>query len=97
MLIVWLPDASVEKDELLKYISEHNLLAAFGVDDHIRNQVAQLVEFPFLGRKGRISDTFELVISQTPYIVVYRIFEQEIQILHIFHSSRDWPLKRRYH
>jgi toxin ParE1/3/4 len=93
VVIVWLPEASTEKDELLDYIAERNVLAALGVDDQMRRQVDQLVEFPFLGRKGRIPDTFELVISRTPYIVAYRLYKDEAQILHVFHERRDWPLK----
>lgn len=93
--IAWLAEASAEKDELLDYIAERSVLAALGVDEHIRQQVGQLAEFPFLGRKGRIADTFELVISRTPYIVVYRIHKDEARILHVFHERRDWPQPRR--
>lgn len=90
--IVWLAEASAEKDEILDYIAEHSVLAALGIDQHIFDQVSQLSEFPFLGRKGRIPDTFELVISSTPYIVAYRIHGDHVQILHVFHEKRDWPL-----
>ena len=93
MQIVWLYQASSEKDGLIDYIAEHNALAALGVDDHIRQQVSQLVDFPHLGRKGRIPDTFELVKSRTPYIVAYRLCQDEVQILHVFHKRRDWPLR----
>ncbi len=68
-LIVWLPEAIAEKkDDLLDYIAERNVLAALAIDAHIEQQVGQLVEFPFLGRKGRIANSFELVISSTPYL-----------------------------
>lgn len=89
--IVWLPEAIAEKDDLLDYIAEHNVLAALAVDAHIEQQVGQLVEFPFLGRKGRIADTFELVISRTPYLVAYQIQTAQVQILHVFHERRNWP------
>jgi plasmid stabilization system protein ParE len=86
--IVWLPEAIAEKDDILDYIAEHNVLAALAVDAH---QVGQLVKFPFLGRKGRITDTFELVISRTPYLVAYQIQAAQVQILHVFHERRNWP------
>jgi hypothetical protein len=35
----------------------------------MEQQVRQLIEFPFLGRKGRMTGSFELVISRTPYLV----------------------------
>jgi plasmid stabilization system protein ParE len=36
------------------------------------------------GRRG-------LVFSPLPYIVVYRVAEQAIEISRILHGSRDWP------
>ncbi len=89
--IVWLAEASEEKDDILNYIAERNVLAALGIDAHIKQQVGQLVEFPFLGRKGRIPDSLELVISRTPYLVAYQIHDTQIQILHVFHERRNWP------
>lgn len=91
--IVWLPEAITEKDEILDYLAERNILAALALDEHIERQVGQLVEFPELGRKGRIADSFELVVSRTPYLVAYRINGDQVQILHVFHERRDWPLK----
>lgn len=89
--IFWLPNASIEKDELLQYIEAYSVIAALGLDEQIDRQVAQLATFPFLGRKGRIANSFELVISRTPYIVAYQIIGGDIQILHIFHERRNWP------
>jgi toxin ParE1/3/4 len=91
--IVWLPEARSERAELIDYIAERNVLAAFSVDDRISRQVDLLTAFPRLGRTGRIPGTFELVISQTPYILAYRLHGDELQILHVFHERRDWPPK----
>lgn len=89
--IVWLLEAVEEKDDILDYIAEHNVLAALAIDAHIEQQVGQLIEFPLLGRKGRIAESFELVISGTPYIVAYQIQGAQVQILHVFHERRNWP------
>lgn len=44
------------------------------------------------GRTGRVSDTRELVIAGTPYVVAYRITHQsEVQILAVLHGKRRWP------
>lgn len=53
--------------------------------------VDQLLEFPQLGRAGRVHGTRELVLVKYPYVFPYRAKGQEIQILNVFHSSRIWP------
>ena len=40
--IVWLTEARIEKNEIIDYIAERNVLAALGVDQHIEQQVGQL-------------------------------------------------------
>ena len=45
---------------------------------------------PLLGRTGRIDGTRELVLADKHYILPYRIKEQEIQILAVFHGARQW-------
>lgn len=89
--IAWLPEAIAEKDDILDDIAERNVLAALGIDAHIEQQIGQLIEFPLMGRKGRIADSFELVISGTPYFVAYQIQGNQVQILHVFHERRNWP------
>jgi toxin ParE1/3/4 len=59
----------------------------------IKNSIALLKQHPALGRPGRIIGTRELVVPDTPYIIPYRIKEDEIQILRVFHGSRKWPEK----
>ncbi|PRC93034.1 type II toxin-antitoxin system RelE/ParE family toxin [Solimicrobium silvestre] len=89
--VVWLSEAIAEKDDILNYIAERNVLAALGIDTHIKQQVSQLIEFTLLGRKGRISGSFELVISSTPYLVAYQVQGDQVQILHVFHERRNCP------
>ena len=57
-----------DRDGIFDYIEEDSPRAAVVVDDRIRAQVTQLLQFPETGRPGRIEGTRELVISRTPYI-----------------------------
>ncbi|MGM0682153.1 MAG: type II toxin-antitoxin system RelE/ParE family toxin, partial [Thermodesulfobacteriota bacterium] len=45
----------------------------------------------FLGAPGRIHKTRELVISDTPYTVIYHATADIITILRVSHQSRQWP------
>ncbi|WP_422641803.1 type II toxin-antitoxin system RelE/ParE family toxin [Zavarzinia sp.] len=57
----------------------------------ILETVARLSEHPHLGRAGRVADTRELVISRTPYVAVYSVGPDAIDILAVFHGARRWP------
>lgn len=93
MKLVWLPAAIANRDALIDYIAQENPKAAIKQDDSIENQTDQLVEHPEMGRPGRKQGTRELVISQTNFIVVYRIKpkEKRIEIWRVLHSSQAWP------
>ena len=45
---------------------------------------------PGSGRAGRVPGTKELVVPHTPYIVPYRVKDDTVQILRIYHASRKW-------
>ncbi|WP_375338337.1 type II toxin-antitoxin system RelE/ParE family toxin [Chelatococcus sambhunathii] len=45
----------------------------------------------FLGRRGDIEGTRELVVTGTPYIVAYRVTETRVELLFVQHGARDWP------
>lgn len=53
--------------------------------------VDALNQYPERGRPGRIFGTRELVISGYPFIVPYRVRRNEVQILRVFHTSRQLP------
>jgi toxin ParE1/3/4 len=77
--------------EIREYIARENPQAARRVVTHIRNQTLTLAEQPNTGKLGRCEGTRELVITPYPYIVAYRIENEELQVLAVVHTSRQWP------
>lgn len=53
--------------------------------------VRELRQWPQRGRIGREQGTRELVFSPLPYIAVYRIRDQSVEILRIYHTAQDRP------
>ena len=51
----------------------------------------QLSAFPESGRVGRVEGTRELVVSNSPFLVPYRIKDGVIEVLGVHHGSRRWP------
>lgn len=97
MNLKWLPTATKERFEQLDYIAQDNPLAAITQDEEIEQQTNLLVEQPEMGRIGRVKGTRELVISQTPFIVVYLIVakRERIEILRFLHGAQKWPQKTK--
>jgi toxin ParE1/3/4 len=90
-MLVWLRRATVDLDAQLDYIAQDNPGAAIEQGDRIAHQVALLAEHPEMGRTGRKQGSRELVISRTPFIVVYRIRGERIELLRLLHGAQQWP------
>ncbi|HKW97768.1 MAG TPA: type II toxin-antitoxin system RelE/ParE family toxin [Bryobacteraceae bacterium] len=51
--------------------------------------IRSLRQWPDRGRVGRQDGTRELVFPPRPYIAVYRVKEQNIEVLRIYHAAQD--------
>jgi toxin ParE1/3/4 len=92
MNIVWSPEAIQDLISLRAYITEESPAGARRIVSRILHDVEHLLpDNPQMGRPGRVPGTRELVVSQTPYIVPYRVQRATIQILRVFHGARRWP------
>ncbi|MDZ8106623.1 MAG: type II toxin-antitoxin system RelE/ParE family toxin [Nostoc sp. DedQUE12a] len=91
MQIKWLRRALRNLEQAHSYISKENPEAAQEVILKIQVAASQLENYPFMGRPGRVEGTRELVISSTPYIVIYRIKEESVEILRVLHTSKRYP------
>jgi toxin ParE1/3/4 len=89
--IRWTEPAAIALERIQDHIAKENPRAAFEVAQRIMIAVSQLEAHQKLGRTGRIRGTFELVMHGLPYILPYRIKNNEIQILSVYHTSRKWP------
>jgi toxin ParE1/3/4 len=89
--IEWKETAREDARQIVARIAEDNVTAAFDALDEIERQVGQLEVHPKLGRAGRVKGTRELVISRTPYIVAYRIDDEQLFILRVVNGARQWP------
>jgi addiction module RelE/StbE family toxin len=90
MKTIWAERARIARKDLINFIAEDNVLAALEVDDTISAAVLRLEQFPSLGKPGRIDGTRELVVHQH-YILVYEVVDENIIILMVLHTSRQWP------
>ncbi len=91
MKVRWLKGGTRSLRAVHARIALRNPAAAGRVVQRIRMSVDRLQAFPASGRTGQVPGTMELVITNLPYIVVYRISEETVDILRVFHTATDWP------
>ncbi len=94
MTLHWTPDALEDLDEAGAYVAEYHPRAARRMAERVLEAVEGLVEFPNLGRTGRVRTTRELVVSGTPFLVIYRARLDELQVIRVLHHARRWPPQR---
>ena len=83
--------AAINLGSIETYIGSDNPLAAIHVLERIAEATEYLITFPTIGRPGRVSKTRELIISGTPFIVMYQIRGTIIVVLRILHAAIKWP------
>ena len=91
MKVRWSAPALRDLEAIGDYIARDNPATANRVVLRILDQTELLTAHPEIGRPGCIAETRELVITDTPYIVPYRLRGAEIEVLAVFHGARKWP------
>jgi len=93
MRLVWLATAEAARWAAIDYIAADNPAAALAQLDAIEAHTGLLQTHAHLGRPGRITGTRELVIADTPFIVVYRVRRKlnRIEIFRFLHGAQQWP------
>ncbi|HEY3455669.1 MAG TPA: type II toxin-antitoxin system RelE/ParE family toxin [Bryobacteraceae bacterium] len=91
MRIRWTPAALNDLRTISHRIEqERDLATANRVCRTIYDAIQRLRRHPHSGRRGIEAGTRELVISASPYIVVYRLLQSEaVQILRIWHGAQN--------
>jgi toxin ParE1/3/4 len=90
-MVTWTSRARRDLRDLYEYVSEDDPEAARAVSARVLEAGDALVTFPARGRPGRVVGTRELVVGGTPYVLIYRVSGDTVQILRILHGARRWP------
>jgi toxin ParE1/3/4 len=94
MTVEWSRQAVDDLASLRAYIAKDDPAAAQRVVLHIIYSIEELLAGQSqMGRPGRVPGTRELVVPRTSYIVPYRIRDNRIQVLRVYHGARRWPDK----
>jgi toxin ParE1/3/4 len=78
-------------ERIAEHIARDKPRAALAMWDEIEAQVERLRTFPNSGRRGRLKGTRELVVPRTPFIVVYRVGQDRVELLRVLRGAQQWP------
>ena len=93
--INFLQSALDDLDEIVLYISQDSRKSAIVFRDKIIETTKRLETFPNIGRlvpdKKMMGSGFRMVIVDN-YLLFYKIYSNDIDILRILHGNRNYPL-----
>ncbi|HTC34666.1 MAG TPA: type II toxin-antitoxin system RelE/ParE family toxin [Bryobacteraceae bacterium] len=90
MRIRWTVPAADDLEGISRYLHKHYPRLAQPTMRTIYRRIGSLKTSPHRGRLGQRSGTRELTITPLPYVVVYSVRDETIEILHIYHGAQDW-------
>jgi toxin ParE1/3/4 len=92
MELRWSLPAAEDLERICERIERDNPEAAGRVARTVYQGCARLKDFPYLGRaSSRLAGRRELVFSPLPYIAVYQVTANAVEISRIYHAAQDWP------
>ena len=88
----WARPALADLIEAQQYIARDNPSAAQTVAQRVWEAANNLSFHPEIGRQGHVEGTREWLVSQTPYLIVYRVKGDTVEILRVWHGRRNWQV-----
>jgi toxin ParE1/3/4 len=89
MRIRWTPAAAADLQHIGDYLKEHHPRYRQPTLRKLYESISGLKHRPLLGRPGCEDGTRELLFPPMPYIAIYRIRQDVIEVLRIYHTAQD--------
>ena len=89
MRVRWTPAAAADLERIGIYLKDRYPHYRQPTMLKLHEAIRSLKESPHRGRLGREDGTRELLFPPMPYIAVYRVREQDIEVLRIYHAAQD--------
>lgn len=89
MRLRWTIAAADDLDDIAGYLQANLPHFSRSTIHRIDAAIRSLRSMPERGRPGRVEGTRELLIPGLPYLAVYRVKDEAIEILRIVHGARN--------
>jgi addiction module RelE/StbE family toxin len=89
MRIRWTPAAAADLEHIHDYLKKRHPAYLEPTIRKLYDAIRALKEGPDRGRPGREEGTREILFPPMPYVAVYRVREETIEVLRIYHAAQD--------
>ena len=91
MRVRWTKDAADDLERICDFIAESRPESARKVAKTIIDGVGILELFPNRSRAGRVEATREFVFASLPFVAIYEVHGDSVQVLRVLHGAQRWP------
>jgi len=91
MRIRWTPAAAADLQYISDYLKNQHPHYRQPTMRKLYEAIRSLKTLPHRGRPGREEGTREVLFPPLPYVAVYRVKEQSIEVVRIYHGAQDRP------
>jgi len=88
MTVIWAKKAYDDLDAIADYLAGLSHDAAENTITRIQKAVLLLRDFPNMGTKVDETGLRRLVVSDTPYVIFYRVVSDSVSIRGVFHARQ---------
>ena len=89
MRIRWTPAAAADLRNISDYLKERYPHYRQPTMRKLYETIRSLKQWPRRGRPGSEEGTREILLPPLPYVAVYRVTEQAIEVLRVYHGAQD--------
>ncbi|MBN8808989.1 MAG: type II toxin-antitoxin system RelE/ParE family toxin [Sphingomonas sp.] len=91
--VTWSDEAIADLEAIDDYWMSYSEERAEQIAERIERAAAFLATMPHAGPAIRRADARKWRVTQTMYILIYRVLDQQIDILRIHHGREDWQVE----
>jgi toxin ParE1/3/4 len=86
--VTWTKRSLIHLEAELAYYGQINSQLAKELSIIIKNSISKIQNMPGIGQAGKKIGSRELILQTFPYIIVYRVRDNILEILSIVHQKR---------
>jgi toxin ParE1/3/4 len=87
----WTPRAVADLEQIADYLLAVNPKSWKRLLSRLQIAIDYLLQFPHMGKAGLVEGTREFVLSGTPYILVFRLKHDVVQIVSVRDGRMQLP------